>query len=61
MIVTYLIALQFGLVRGLIDEQKYLDYIKELQKIPAAISRILEEKERIQWFAAKFSTIHDSF
>ena len=61
MIVTYLIALQFGLVRGLIDEQKYLDYIKELQKIPAAISRILEEKERIQWFAAKFSNIHDSF
>ena len=61
LIVTYLLALQFALVRGKIDEQQYFDYIKEIQKIPAGISRILEEKERLQWFASKYSNMRDSF
>ena len=61
LVVTYMLAIQFALVRGNIDEQKYFDYIKELRKIPAGISRILEEKERLQWFAAKYSSMKDSF
>ena len=61
LIVTYLLALQFALVRGNIDEQQYFDYIKEIQKIPAGITRILEEKERLQWFASKYSNMHDAF
>ena len=61
LVVTYMLAVQFGLVRGHIDEQRYFDYIKELYKIPAGISRILEEKERLQWFAAKYSSMKDSF
>ena len=61
LVVTYMLAIQFALVRGNIDEQQYFDYIKELQKIPAGISRILEEKERLQWFAAKYSSMKDSF
>ena len=61
LIVTYLLALQFALVRGRIDEQQYFDYIREIQKIPAGISRILEEKERLQWFASKYSNMHDAF
>ena len=61
LIVTYLLALQFALVRGRIDEQQYFDYIKEIQKIPAGITRILEEKERLQWFASKYSNMHDAF
>lgn len=61
LVVTYMLAIQFALVRGNIDEQQYFDYIKELRKIPAGISRILEEKERLQWFAAKYSSMKDSF
>ena len=61
LIVTYLLALQFALVRGRIDEQQYFDYIREIQKIPAGITRILEEKERLQWFASKYSNMHDAF
>lgn len=61
LIVTYMLAMQFGLVRGHIDEDTYLHYIAELRKIPAAISRILEEKERLQWFAAKYASMRDSF
>ena len=61
LIVTYMLAMQFGLVRGHIDEDTYLHYIAELRKIPAAISKILEEKERLQWFAAKYASMRDSF
>ena len=61
LIVTYMLAMLFGLVRGHIDEDTYLHYIAELRKIPAAISRILEEKERLQWFAAKYAGMRDSF
>ncbi|HAB94013.1 MAG TPA: glutamine--fructose-6-phosphate transaminase (isomerizing) [Lachnospiraceae bacterium] len=61
LIVTYLLALQFALVRGNIDEKQYLNYIAEINKIPAGISRILEEKERLQWFAAKYASMKDSF
>ena len=61
LIVTYLMALQFGLVRGLISEQQYMDYINEIRKIPDGIRKILSEKERMQWVAAKFANIHDSF
>ena len=61
LVVTYMLAIQFALVRGNIDEQQYFDYIKELRKIPAGITRILEEKERLQWFAAKYSSMKDSF
>ncbi len=61
LIVTYLLALQFALVRGNIDDKQYLNYIAEINKIPAAISRILEEKERLQWFAAKYASMKDSF
>ena len=61
LVVTYMLAMQFGLVRGHIDEDTYLHYIAELRKIPAAIARILEEKERLQWFAAKYAGMRDSF
>ena len=61
LIVMYLVALQFGLVRGTIEEKQYFDYIADLKKIPAGIRKILEEKERLQWFASKFAGMHDSF
>ena len=35
--------------------------ICELKTLPEKVSRILEDKERIQWFAAKFANAHDVF
>lgn len=57
----YTLALQFAKVRGTLDEQRYRDMICELQTLPDKVSRILEDKERIQWFAAKFANAHDIF
>ncbi|MCQ2442716.1 MAG: glutamine--fructose-6-phosphate transaminase (isomerizing) [Oscillospiraceae bacterium] len=56
-----LIAVQFARVRGFISEQRYNDLLTELQTIPGKVERILENKERIQWFAAKYANAKDVF
>lgn len=58
---VYLLAIHFGQVRGNIDDRTYQCMIEELMLLPDKISRILEEKERIQWFANKFSHNNDVF
>jgi glucosamine--fructose-6-phosphate aminotransferase (isomerizing) len=35
--------------------------IRELQTLPAKIQRLLDDKERIQWFASKFANARDIF
>lgn len=55
------LAIQFAKVHGELDEQSYGDLITELQTLPDKVARILEDKERIQWFAAKFANAHDVF
>lgn len=55
------LAIQFGKVRGKITEDQYIYYIRELKAIPNKITRVLEDKERIQWFASKYSNAHDIF
>jgi glucosamine--fructose-6-phosphate aminotransferase (isomerizing) len=48
----YLIAIQFGLVRGVLTEKDYAASIEALEKIPAQAESILEGKENIQRFAS---------
>ena len=55
------IAVQFAKVKGLITDEQYNYYISELQTIPDKIEKILQDKERIQWFAAKYANAHDVF
>lgn len=61
LIAAYTLAIQFAKVRGEITEEQYTGYIKELQTIPDKIRKILEDKERIQWFAAKQANAKDIF
>ncbi len=37
------------------------EMIAELAALPGKVERVLEDKERIQWFAAKFANAHDVF
>jgi glucosamine--fructose-6-phosphate aminotransferase (isomerizing) len=55
LIASYLLAIRFAEVRGVITEQKSMDLVAELETIPEKIKKTLEDKERLQWFAAKFS------
>lgn len=57
----YCLAVQFAKVRDKITEKQYQYYIEELLTIPDKIQKILEDKERIQWFAAKYANAHDVF
>ncbi|MBQ7447452.1 MAG: glutamine--fructose-6-phosphate transaminase (isomerizing) [Eubacterium sp.] len=61
LIACYIIAMQFGLVRGTLTQECYDEMAQELFALPDKIARILEEKERIQWFAAKFANASDAF
>ena len=61
LIAGYMLSIEFARVRGEITEEQYTGYITELQTIPDKISRILEDKERIQWFAAKQANAQDIF
>ena len=61
LIAAYTLAIQFAKVRGEITDEQYAAYIKELQIILDKIRKILEDKERIQWFAAKQANAKDVF
>ncbi len=61
LIVAYALAIQYAFIRGAIDEERYLGMIAELQTLPAKMERVLDDKERIQWFAAKYSNAKDMF
>ena len=61
LIAAYTLAIQFAKVRGEITDEQYAAYIKELQTIPDKIRKILEDKERIQWFAAKQMNAQNMF
>ena len=61
LIAVYCIALQFALVRGEIDETQYSALLQEMKTLPGKVEKILDDKERIQWFAAKQSMLKDIF
>lgn len=61
LIAMYTLAVQFAKVRGQISDEQYTGYIKEMQTLPDKIRRILEDKERIQWFASKQMNAKDVF
>lgn len=61
LIAGYLLAIEFGKVRGQLSEEQYQQYIEELQTLPEKINKIIENKERIQWFASKWANATDVF
>ena len=61
LIALYTLAVQFAKIRGQISDEQYMGCIKEMQTLPDKIRRILEDKERIQWFASKQMNAKDVF
>ncbi len=56
-----LLAIEFGRVRGLLTDEEAYRLVEEVKSIPEKIATILEDKNRIQWFASKFANAHDIF
>ena len=61
LIAGYCLAVQFAKVRGTITEAYYKDLIQEMETLPEKMQKILDDKERIQWFAAKQANAKDIF
>ena len=61
MVVMYMIGMVLAEAKGLITEERYTELLNELQTLPDKITRILNEKERIQWFAHKYASAKDIF
>ncbi len=61
LICSFLLAVAFAKARGRIDEEQYRYYIGELLSLPGKIEATLSDKERIQWFAAKYANARDIF
>ena len=58
---VYVLAVQLAKVRGNISAEQYDAYVSELQMIPDKIAKIIEDKERLQWFASKQINAKDVF
>ena len=61
LVAAYLLAMQFAKARGEITNERFAELIAEINTIPEKIEKILEDKERLQWFASKVVNIKDAF
>ena len=61
LIAMYALAISLAGAKGLLSAEQTAGYIRELETIPAKIRRILEEKDRLQWFSSKIVNSHDIF
>ncbi|MDO5424994.1 MAG: glutamine--fructose-6-phosphate transaminase (isomerizing) [Eubacteriales bacterium] len=61
LIAVYLLAVQSALVKGKITKARYEELLTEMGTLPGKIQKVLEDKERIQWFASKYANARDIF
>ena len=61
LVAAYLLAMQFAKARGEISDERFAQLVEEINTIPEKIEKILEDKERLQWFASKVVNIKDAF
>ena len=61
LVAMYLVAMRTAQIRGLLSDEDCEKMITELQTLPKKIQKILDDKERIQWFASKQANVKDAF
>ncbi len=59
--VCYVLAIKFALAKGTITPETATELTSEVMTIPCKINKVLEDKERLQWFAAKLAAQKDIF
>ena len=58
---SYLLALTLAQAKGMLEEERHRQLVEELLTLPEKIARVLDNNERLQWFASKFSSAKDIF
>ena len=61
LLAVYALAIVFAQDRGTIDGARAQALVQELEALPGKMRRILEDEERIQWFASKQLAAKDAF
>lgn len=61
LIACYMLAIALGQNRKQITDTKAKELVDEILSLPDKIEKIIADKERIQWFAAKFAPAKDVF
>ena len=61
LIMGYVLSMEFARIRGTLSQNDYDGMIAELSTLPEKAEKLLENRERIQWFAAKFAAVKDIF
>ena len=61
LIVCYLIAMETARAQKKLNAERYQEMIGALEALPDQIQKILDDKERIQWFATKYASARDIF
>ena len=59
--ICYVLAIKFALAKGTITPEQATELTNEVMTIPCKINKVLEDKERLQWFAAKLAAQKDIF
>jgi glucosamine--fructose-6-phosphate aminotransferase (isomerizing) len=59
--VCYVLSIKLALAKGTITEEQAKELTSEVMSIPCKINKVLEDKERLQWFAAKLAAQKDIF
>ncbi len=57
----YAFAVELAFVQGKLSEERYGALIGELLSLPDKMTEILQDKERIQWFASRHANARDIF
>ena len=55
------LAVRLAEIRGAITGEQAAEYLQALAALPEQIERVLEEKQRLQWFSSKIANTHDIF
>lgn len=61
LIAIYLLSIALAKSKETIDEAREKSLLEAIENLPKQIEKILDDKERIQWFAAKYANAHDVF
>ncbi len=61
LIAAYSLAIALGKAKGTLDDDKIVELLTEMRTLPDKIEKLIEEKDRIQWFSSKFANAKDVF
>ena len=61
LLAVYALAIAFAQDRGQLTDDQAAALVRELESLPGKIERLLEDEERIQWFASKQIAAKDIF